>query len=75
MHDPISLGALGSLAHIEDEGFLDPNLPPLGGDHFIGSGGLPIPRPGHPIGSGPVWILSVSRAKEVPFFLSKQSFV
>lgn len=74
MHDPIGFGAFRCFPNIENESFLYANLSTSGGDDFVGSGGFPVPRPRDPVWSGTVWILSVSRAEEVPFFLTENGF-
>lgn len=74
MHDPISFGSFWSFADVKHQSFLDANFPALGGNHLISSGGLPIPRPSNPIGSGPIWVLPISGTEKVPLFLSKYSF-
>lgn len=72
VHNPICFGAFGCFSHVKNEGFFDAHFPAFGGDDLVGSGGFPVTRPGYSVGSGPVWVLSVSRAEEVPFFLTEK---
>jgi hypothetical protein len=45
VHDPVSLGAPGRLAAVEDEGLLDPDVLARRSrnDGLVGAGGLPVP--------------------------------
>ncbi|KAJ0601343.1 hypothetical protein HanRHA438_Chr03g0128141 [Helianthus annuus] len=71
MHDPVSFGSFRSFTNIENQRLLNSDLASFRHDHLISSCGLPVTRPGNPIGSRPVWVLSIPRAKKVPFLLAK----
>ena len=71
MHDPISFGAFWGFANVKDQSFLDANFTSLCHDYFVSTGGLPIPRPGNPVGSGSIGVLAVSRTEKIPFFFTK----
>jgi hypothetical protein len=76
VHDPVSFGAPGRLAAVEDEGLLDPDVVARRSrnDGLVGAGGLPVPGPGGAVGAGAVRVLAVPRAEEEPLLVSEQSF-
>lgn len=74
MHNPVGFGSFRRFSDVENEGFLYADLSSLGGDDLISSGGFPVTGAGDSVRARSVWVLSVSWAEEIPFFLSKYCF-
>lgn len=72
MHNPISLHSFRRFPSVEDQSLLDTNLVVPGSQYrLIGPSSLPVARSGGPVWSGPVRVLTVPWAEEVPFLFSK----
>lgn len=74
VHNPIGFGSLRSFAHIKHKRLLNSYFSTFGGDNLIGTGGLPVPGPGYPIGSRPIRVFAVPWAEKVPLFFTKNRF-
>lgn len=66
MHDPVGALALGRAAGVEDERLLHPDDPGAMAHLPVLPGGLPVASRGGAVGAGPVGVLAVEAAEEVP---------
>lgn len=75
MHNPIRLDPLRWPSFVKHERLLHPHILGPTVDCLVCACGFPITRHGCSVWPNPIWVLSVSWAKEIPFIFSKLCFL
>jgi len=75
MHDPVSFDSFRRSTFVEDESFLDTYVTRTAVNGFVCTGCFPITGNSCSVWSDSVWILSFSRAEEIPLIFSKLCFL